>query len=190
MTVDPDDPIDRLAGEGDEPEEGGRGEEEAPRPLGEEEREGVEADLEDLGSMRGVFEAQGARGVVIACSDCGSNHYYDWDLLKESLEHMLETGEPRMHEPAYEPRETDYVLWDYGKGYVDALADAGINEGPAVTLAECPWCQAPLEPTFTYCPRCGRPLAVIRLFRELLARGILEHEARTLLIKAGFEPFD
>jgi hypothetical protein len=188
--MDPQDPMDQPPGEGEESDDAGSlGGEESFRPLDAEEREGVESDLEDLTSMRVVFEAQGARGVVISCTDCGSNHYYDWDLLKESLEHMLETGEPRMHEPAYEPREADYVLWDYGKGYVDALADAGINDGPAVTLGACPWCEAALEPTFTFCPRCGRPLALIRLFRELLARGIDEQEARTLLIKAGFEPF-
>jgi uncharacterized protein DUF5319 len=187
--MDPDDPIEGPDDGEDREDAEGLGDEESPAPLDAEEREGVESDLEDLSSMRAVFEGQGARGVVIACTDCGSNHYYDWDLLRESLEHMLETGEPRMHEPAYEPRESDYVLWDYGKGYVDALADAGINDGTAVTLAECPWCETPLETTFTYCPRCGRPLAIVRLFRELLSRGIEEHEARTLLIKAGFEPF-
>jgi hypothetical protein len=105
-----------------------------PEPLPADERESVEADLEDLSAMRGAFEAQGAKGVVIACSDCGSNHYYDWELLRESLEHMLATGEPRMHEPAYQPREDDYVVWDYGKGYVDALADAGLEEGSSVPV--------------------------------------------------------
>jgi hypothetical protein len=102
---------------------------------------------------------------------------------------MLATGEPRMHEPAYEPRETDYIVWDYGKGYVDALADVGVQDVPAVTLTVCPWCGLSLEPSFTYCPSCGRQLAVVRLFRELLARGIEESDARALLIKAGFEPF-
>ena len=158
-------------------------------PLPADERESVEADLEDLSAMRGVFEAQGAKGVVIACSDCGSNHYYDWELLRESLEHMLATGEPRMHEPAYQPREDDYVVWDYGKGYVDALADAGLEEGSSVPVTSCPWCETPVEPHFAFCSRCGRPLAVVRLFRELKERGIDEREARALLLRAGFEPF-
>jgi hypothetical protein len=188
------DPMDLPPEEPEEPQEplgeGDGMEDDAPRPLDSEEREGVESDLEDLASMRTVFEGQGARGVVIACSDCGSNHFYDWDLLKESLEHMLATGEPRMHEPAYEPRETDYVVWDYGKGYVDALVDLGVQDAPAVTLTACPWCGLPLEPTFQYCPGCGRSLAVVRLFRALLARGIEETDARALLIKAGFESFD
>jgi hypothetical protein len=163
--------------------------EEESEPLPADERESVEADLEDLSAMRGVFEAQGAKGVVIACSDCGSNHYYDWELLRESLEHMLSTGEPRMHEPAYQPREDDYVVWDYGKGYVDALADAGLEEGSSVPVTACPWCETPVESHFAFCSRCGRPLAVVRLFRELKERGIDEREARALLLRAGFEPF-
>ena len=160
-----------------------------PSPLDPEERESVEGDLDDVDAMRGVFEAQGIRGVVIACPDCGSDHYYGWDLLKESLQHMLDTGEPRMHEPAFEPREDEYVLWDYGKGYVDALADAGLDEGSRVEVTACAWCDAPVEPHFGFCPKCGRPMAAARLLRELVARGMEEREARSLLVKSGFEPF-
>ncbi|MGH2696732.1 MAG: DUF5319 family protein, partial [Actinomycetota bacterium] len=40
--------------------------EEQPEPLEGEERENIQADLEDLESMRGVFEPQGTKGVVIA----------------------------------------------------------------------------------------------------------------------------
>src|SRR2546427_11122260 len=159
------------------------------RPLPPEEREGVEADLEDLDSMRTVFEAQGAKGVVLAGTDCGSNHYYGWDLLKESLEHMLDTGEPRMHEPAYQPREDDYVVWDYGKGYVDALADAGLEGEARIEVHACAWCETPVEAHFAFCPGCGRPMAVVRLFGELVQRGLSEQEVRTLLVRAGFEPF-
>jgi Family of unknown function (DUF5319) len=165
------------------------GEEPDSRPLPPEERESVEADLDDLEAMRAVFESQGARGVVIACSECGANHFYDWDLLKESLEHMLETGEPRMHEPAYQPREDDYVVWDYGKGYVDALADAGLEEGTSISVTNCGWCETPVESHFSFCPSCGRSLAVVRLYRDLLNRGMDEREARILLLRAGFEPF-
>jgi len=160
--------------------------EEQPEPLEGEERENIQADLDDLESMRGVFEPQ---GVVIACPDCGSDHYYGWELLQESLQHMLATGEPRMHEPAFEPKEEDYLLWDYGKGYVDALADTGLNGGAAVDVGSCPWCQAPIEPHFAFCPRCGRPTAPARLLAELVRRGMEEREARALLVKAGFEPF-
>jgi predicted RNA-binding Zn-ribbon protein involved in translation (DUF1610 family) len=158
-------------------------------PLDPEERDNIEGDLEDIDAMRAVFEPQGMKGVVIACPDCGSNHYYSWELIRESLEHMLETGEPRMHEPAYEPREDEYVLWDYGKGYIDALSDAGLEEGARVEVTACAWCDAPVEPHFAFCPRCGRPMAAVRVLRELVARGMEEREARALLVKAGFEPF-
>jgi hypothetical protein len=177
-----DDPLDEAEG-GEEPNE------EEPEPLPPEERESVEADLDDLESMRTVFQAQGAKGVVISCSECGSNHYYGWELLRESLEHMLRTGEPRMHEPAYQPREDDYVVWDYGKGYVDALADAGLEEGSRLEVSACGWCETPVEPHFAFCPRCGRSLAVLRIYKELVGRGMDEREVRSLLVKAGFEPF-
>ncbi len=163
--------------------------EEQPEPLQGEGRENIQADLDDLGAMRGVFEPQGTKGVVIACPDCGSDHYYGWELLRESLDHMLATGEPRMHEPAFEPKEEDYVLWDYGKGYVDALADTGLDGGGAVEVRACPWCETPIEPHFGYCPSCGRPTAPARLLAELVTRGMDEREARALLVKAGFEPF-
>lgn len=163
---------------------------EEARPLDPDERRNIEADLEDLAGMRTVFEAQGMRGVVIACSECRSDHFYAWDLLLESLEHMLETGEPRMHEPAFDPHEEDYVLWDYGKGYVDALTDAGLQEGGSeVTLLSCAWCDTPVEPHFAFCPKCGRSMAPARLLRELVGRGMDEREARALLVKAGFDPF-
>lgn len=163
-------------------------EEQEAQPLDPEERKNIEADLEDLRSMRSVFEAQGMRGVVIACPECGSDHFYGWDLLRESLEHMLRTGEPRMHEPAFEPREEDYVLWDYGKGYVDALTEAGLQDPGPVDLLLCAWCETPVESHYSYCFKCGRNLAPMRLLKELIGRGLDEREARALLVKAGFEP--
>ena len=165
-----------------------RPEEEEERPLDGEERRSIQADIDDLRGMRGAFEPQGVKGVVVACPDCGEDHYYDWDLLRESLEHMLETGEPRMHEPAFEPREEEYVLWDYGKGYVDALADAGLQDSPRVEVDTCPWCRAPLDEGFNFCPRCGRQTAPARLVAELVSRGMDERDARALLVRAGFEP--
>ncbi len=176
----PEDP--EGAGDPDDPEE-------PSPPLSAEERDSVQADLRDLDAMREVFETQGARGVVIACTECGSNHYYDWDLLKDSLGHMLSTGEPRMHEPAYEPREDDYVAWDYGKGYVDALADAGLDESLPIEATACAWCGTAIDGSFAFCPSCGRALAVIRLYQELRGRGLDDKEVRAILVRAGFEPF-
>jgi hypothetical protein len=163
--------------------------EEAAQPLDGEERTNIEADLEDLEAMRAVFEGRGMRGVVIACPECGTDHFYSWELLEESLRHMLSTGEPRMHEPAFEPREEDYVLWDYGKGYVDALADSGLDATEPIDVLACGWCDTPVEPHFAFCFKCGRSLAPVRLLRELVARGMDEREARALLVKAGFDPF-
>ena len=170
-------------------DEADREPDEEQAPLDGQERDDVEADLEDVEAMRIVFEPQGLKGVVIVCPDCGQNHYYSWELIRESLEHMLATGEPRMHEPAFEPREDEYLLWDYGKGYVDALADAGLEDGARVEVTSCPWCGASVEAHFGFCPRCGRPLAAVRLYRELVGRGLDEREVRALLVKAGFEPF-
>lgn len=176
--------------EGMEPEEpdDSRGEEEFP-PLDSEERSNIEADLTDLTGMRDMFSEQKVRGVVIACPDCNANHYYDWDLLKENLEHMLKFGEPRMHEPAFDPAEEDYIMWDYGKGYIDAVSDFGLNPDKQVVLTSCPWCEQPVADHFGFCPRCGRSLSPLRLYAELMERGIDDMDARAMLVRAGFEPF-
>jgi uncharacterized protein DUF5319 len=160
-----------------------------PVELSPQERRDIRADLDDLGAMRGVFSAQGVKGVVIACQDCGENHYYEWELLRDNLEHMLERGEPRMHEPAFDIAEEEYIQWDYGKGYVDALTDTGLEPSRRVEVTRCPWCETMFEPHFRFCPRCGRALGAIRLYKELLDRGIIEREARAMLVRAGYEPF-
>lgn len=160
-----------------------------PYELTAQEREDIEADLVDLASMRAVFADQGVKGVVIACQDCGQNHFYEWDLLRDNLGHMLDTGEPRVHEPAWGIAEDDYIQWDYGKGYVDALGDTGLAPERRVEITTCPWCETPLDIGFAFCPRCGRQLGAVRLYAELLARGIDEREARAMLVRAGFEPF-
>ena len=94
-----------------------------------------------------------------------------------------------MHEPAYEPREDEYVAWDYAKGYVDALSDAGLESRSTVEATACGWCDTPVERQFAFCPRCGRPMAVVRMYRELVANGMSEQEVRSLMLRAGFEPF-
>jgi hypothetical protein len=162
---------------------------EEPLDLSPEERADITADLDDLGAMRSTFHPQGVKGVVIACQDCGANHFYEWDLLRDNLEHMLETGEPRMHEPAFNIHEDEYIQWDYGKGYVDALSDTGLEPDRRIEVTHCPWCSTAFEPHFQFCPRCGRSLGAVRLYRELLDRGLEEREVRSMLVRAGFEPF-
>jgi hypothetical protein len=157
------DPLDRDDERGEEP----------PERLDRAEEEDVRADLEDLAGMRTVFATQGVKGVVIACPDCGENHYYEWELLKDNLE----------------VREEEYILWDYGKGYIDALADTGLEPDNRVEVTRCPWCETPFETFFQFCPRCGRALAPVRIYKELIDRGFEEREVRALLVRAGFEPF-
>ncbi len=162
---------------------------EQPVELTPDERADVEADLDDLGAMRSIFAVQGVKGVVIACQDCGANHFYEWELLRDNLEHMLETGEPRMHEPAFDIQEDEYIQWDYGKGYIDALADTGLEPDRKIEVTQCPWCETAFEPHFQFCPRCGRSLGAVRMYHELVGRGIEEREVRALLVRAGYEPF-
>jgi hypothetical protein len=162
---------------------------EEPIELTPDERADVEADLHDLAAMRGLFASQGVKGVVIACQDCGANHFYEWALLHDNLENMLQTGEPRMHEPAFEIQEEEYIQWDYGKGYIDALADTGLEPDRRIEVSQCPWCETAFEPHFQFCPRCGRSLGAVRLYHEMVGRGMEEREVRALLVKAGYEPF-
>jgi hypothetical protein len=168
------------------------------------ERESILEELEDLGALRELFEPRGFRGVMITCADCGEDHYYDWDLLKESLEHMLETGEPRMHEPPFEPDADSYIAWEYGRGYLDAKAESDrseteappTDEVPATTWLEertrCPYCRGRLGAKafeeWGYCPFCGISLAPLRLADALHARGLSEEEIIELLDSCGFEP--
>jgi hypothetical protein len=157
--------------------------------LSPEERSDIEADLDDLSAMRTMFSPQGVKGVVIACQDCGANHFYEWELIRDNLEQMLETGEPRMHEPAFDIVEEEYIQWDYGKGYVDALADTGLEPDRKIEITQCPWCETAFEPHFQFCPRCGRSLGTVRLYKELVNRGLEEREVRAMLVRAGYEPF-
>lgn len=160
-----------------------------PERLDPEEERDVRADLLDLQRMRAAFTPTGIKGVVIACPDCGEDHYYEWELLRENLEHLLATGEQRMHEPAFRVDEDEYVDWEYGRGYVDALDDLGMATPRAIAVDPCPWCASPTGDDAAFCARCGRSLAPARLFAELIARGIPDAEARTMLLRVGFEPF-
>ena len=61
-----------------------------------------------------------------------------------------------MHEPAFNIHEDEYIQWDYGKGYVDALADAGSEPRRTIEVTQCPWCETPFDAGYQYCPRCGQ----------------------------------
>jgi hypothetical protein len=93
--------------------------------LGPAEREDVIADLADLAVYQALLEGRGVRGIVVDCGDCGDQHFHGWSLLRASLQQLLEEGQMRPHEPAFDPDPAGYVTWEYCRGYADAvLADS------------------------------------------------------------------
>ena len=81
-------------------------------------------DLADLEIYQALLTPIGIRGLVIECEDCHEPHYFDWDLLRGNLRHLLTSGRPRVHEPAYDPDPDHYVTWEYARGYADGVHDA------------------------------------------------------------------
>lgn len=89
--------------------------------LSDTEREEVVADLADLAVYQALLEARGVRGIVVDCSDCDEQHFHEWSLLRSSLQQLLDEGQMRPHEPAFDPEPSDYVTWEYCRGYADAV---------------------------------------------------------------------
>lgn len=89
-------------------------------PLDEEERDEVIADLGDLAVFQALLAPRGIRGVVVDCEDCDEQHFHDWDLLRASLQQLLEEGHMRPHEPPFDPDPAAYVTWEYCRGFADA----------------------------------------------------------------------
>ena len=111
---DPDDPASHLPRVHDE---------EDFEPLSASEREEVVGDLGDLEVFRSLLEPRGTRGLVVDCDECDEPHYFDWDLLRGNLRHLLDAGTHRVHEPAFAPDPADYVTWDYARGFTDAALE-------------------------------------------------------------------
>jgi hypothetical protein len=93
-------------------------------PLSAAERQDVLEDLADLEIYQALLTPVGIRGLVIECEDCHEPHFFDWDLLRGNLKHLLTSGRPRVHEPAYDPDPDHYVTWEYARGYADGVHDA------------------------------------------------------------------
>jgi Family of unknown function (DUF5319) len=93
--------------------------EEPAEPISEEERTELLADLADLAVYEALLAPRHVRGVVVDCAECQSPHYHDWALLRASLEQLLQDGRMRPHEPAFDPNPSDYVSWEYCKGFAD-----------------------------------------------------------------------
>ena len=155
-------------------------------PLDEHEAAMVARDLADLADFEETFAPDGYRGVAIFCTDCVEEHLYPWGMLRENLTTLIETGETPVHEPAFAPEPDRYIPWDYARGYVDALRDAGV--GDRVPLDSCPRCSTSLDGflgSANFCPRCGLPLLASRLVTALKARGIEAEGIRTILRDIG-----
>jgi Family of unknown function (DUF5319) len=120
-----DEPIDPFNGDPADPSAGleDLGEDPQLDPLSDAERQDVLEDLADLEIYQALLSAIGVRGLVIECEDCHEPHYFDWDLLRGNLRHLLDSGRPRVHEPAYDPDPDHYVTWEYARGYADGVHD-------------------------------------------------------------------
>ncbi|WP_238444284.1 DUF5319 family protein [Salsipaludibacter albus] len=157
-----------------------------PLPLDAHESALVEQDLVDLDQFEATFRADGYRGVSVYCRDCEVEHYYPWELLRENLRLLLETGETPVHEPAFDPNPSDYVPWDYARGYADALADAGVDERRPVD--GCPACGLELPEGWdqaNFCPRCATPLLGPRMVAALVDHGLADDEVAAILHEMG-----
>ena len=110
---DPDDPVRELEALDPDPDL-------AHEPLSPDEREDVLDDLGDLEVFEALLAPRGVRGLVVDCDECEVQHYFAWDLLRGNLRHLLDSGRSRMHEPAFSPEPSDYVSWDYARGFTDA----------------------------------------------------------------------
>jgi hypothetical protein len=93
-------------------------------PLTADEEAEITADLADLEVFQVLLEPRGVRGLVVDCQDCEEPHYFAWDLLRANLRHLLAEGQPRVHEPAFSPDPSEYVSWDYARGFADAILAA------------------------------------------------------------------
>lgn len=121
--VNDDQPLDPFAGDPADPA-AALDDDEVSEPLSPQEREDVLTDLTDLEVYRALLEPRGVRGLVVDCDDCHEAHYFGWELLRSNLRQLLDEGQTRVHEPAFSPDPSDYVTWDYARGFADGALDA------------------------------------------------------------------
>jgi hypothetical protein len=119
-----DEPIDPFAGDPADPAMPLDDTDEDNDPLSVDERQDVLEDLADLSIYQALLTPLGILGLVIECEDCHEPHYFDWDLLRGNLRQLLDSGRPRVHEPAFNPDPERYVTWEYARGYADGIHDA------------------------------------------------------------------
>lgn len=122
-----DQPVDPFHGDPHDPA-AELGDDDVYEPLSPHEREDVLADIEDLEMFQALLEPRGVRGLVVDCDDCEEPHYFSWALLRGNLRHLLDVGQTRVHEPAFSPDPSEYVSWDYARGFADGVLDADDDE--------------------------------------------------------------
>ena len=155
-------------------------------PLDDHEAAMVARDLADLDEFEATFAPEGYRGVAVFCHDCVEEHLYPWGMLRENLTTLIETGETPVHEPAFAPEPDRYIPWDYARGYVDALRDAGLDQ--RLDVDACRRCGLPFEGRLqqgNFCPRCGGPLFASRLEAALRDVGWPDDDIKRLLGRIG-----
>ena len=97
-------------------------------PLSPGDREEILVDLGELEVFQTLLEPRGVRGLVVECTDCEAPHYFEWELLRSNLRHLLDAGGTRVHEPAFDPDPADYVSWDYAQGFADGVLETAEHE--------------------------------------------------------------
>ncbi len=93
----------------------------AAEELTNDERAEVVADIADLAVYQTLLEPRGIRGIAVDCPDCGEAHFHEWGLLRASLQQLLDEGQMRQHEPAFDPDPAHFVTWEYCRGFTDAV---------------------------------------------------------------------
>ena len=127
-----------------------------------EERRDIEADLDDLGSMRTVFSTQGVKG-----GDRMSGLRRE-PLLRVGASPGITSStcctreSPGCTSPPTTSSRRSTSSGTTGRGYVDALADAGLEAGPAGIGHAVPVVRGALRRDPRSASRCGRSMGPAR----------------------------
>ena len=89
-------------------------------PLSPQDREEILVDMEDLEVFQTLLEPRGIRGLLVDCGECEEQHFFEWELLRSNLRHLLDAGRARAR-AGLRPEPTDYVAWDYARGFADGV---------------------------------------------------------------------
>lgn len=94
----------------------------------------LERDLIEVRTLRDIFVPRGIKGAYLHCPRCRLDHYLDWELIADGLEQSLDTGHPRIHEPAVDPDPSKYVSWDYAVGLLDGYESFRQTQDPGISV--------------------------------------------------------